>query len=107
MRISDWSSDVCSSDLRSITAHDAIQRQNSFSAWPFKRQFCVDPPSCAKNVASMSVYFITPRNSAWLPNSMKSFGAGVAVEASRKGMDWRDWIRLEIGGASCRDSVCQ
>jgi len=39
-----------------------------------------------KNVASMSVYFITPRNSAWLPNSMKSFGAGVAVAASRKGM---------------------
>src|SRR3546814_16926742 len=53
-----------SEGLRSITAQDAIQRQNSFSAWLFKRQFCVDPPSCAKTVASMSVYFITPRNSA-------------------------------------------
>jgi hypothetical protein len=41
--------------LRSITAHDAIHFQNSFSAWPFSRHFCVSPPSWVKNVASMSV----------------------------------------------------
>ena len=55
-------------------------------ACPLSRQSRVDPPSWTKNIANISVRDMTPRNSAWFPSSMKSFGAGVAVQARRNGV---------------------
>ena len=53
-----------------LTAHEQTHFQKSLRAWPLSRHFCVSPPSCTKNVESISVAVITPRNSAWLPSSI-------------------------------------
>jgi hypothetical protein len=59
-----------SDGARSITAHEQTHFQNSFSAWPFSRHTLVSPPSCTKNIDSISVRLIMPKNSAWLPSSL-------------------------------------
>ena len=51
-------------------AHEAIQSQKAFSAWPLSLHFATSPPSCTKNVASISKYPITLKNSEWLPSSI-------------------------------------
>ena len=48
-------------------------------------------------MASISVRVMTPMNSAWLPSSMWSLGAGVAEQASRYGVRLNDsmiWLRI-------------
>ena len=69
-------------ELRTIAPHDATHRQNTCRAWPLRRHVCVSPPSWTKNPASISALDRTPRNCAWLPSSVQSFGAGVAVAQS-------------------------
>ena len=79
-----------SSGLRSMTAHDATKSQNAGAAWPLSLHLDVSPPSWTKNMASISVLSMAPRNSAWLPSSMWSLGDGVAVHASLYGVSRND-----------------
>ena len=74
-----------SDGLPTTAAHEQTHCQNAPTAWPLMRQSCVLPPSWTKNFASISVRDITSRNCEWLPSSVKSFGAGVAVQASLNG----------------------
>src|SRR3990167_890993 len=68
-----------SDGLRTTAAHELTHSQNAARAWPFKRQSCVLAASCTKNSASISGRLHTPKNSACVPSSVQSFGAGVAV----------------------------
>src|SRR3546814_14203394 len=94
MRISDWSSDVCSSDLRSIATPCWTDRQQAHcvlgarSVNPKRNSFCrrrgVKPAPF--RVHSLSD-FVTPR-----PDVVYLF---------------RCWIIAQLGSAECRERVCQ
>ena len=75
--------------------HEATQRQKICRAWPFTRHVWVSPPSWTKNSASISARERMPRNSAWVPSSVQSFGAGVAVAQSLYG------VRLNASSSAC------
>src|SRR3546814_2111751 len=79
MRISDWSSDVCSSDL---------PRRHSFHAKPRSHRICgrdFAPPAASVSSAVAS------------PDLKDGVGRRVAIRQARE----------EIGRASCRERVCQ
>src|SRR3546814_10365173 len=81
MRISDWSSDVCSSDLRTeLSIEDVME---SPMLWPgVMTRLMACPPTCGAAAAII-----------------------MSKEFARKhGLDTR--VR-EIGRASCRERVCQ
>src|SRR3546814_4227718 len=81
MRISDWSSDVCSSDLRLIDAVAA-------DLYPQFGRHCVDQPRFTAGQQEMR---------AWL-----GLHVDPGMEMQEMGVD-----RWEIGRASCRERVCQ
>src|SRR3546814_4949097 len=78
VRISDWSSDVCSSDLR-----------NGGSGFGHKRNIAQCVAMSAWKTVMDILEFNTP-----LYRRIEQFGTGVAF--------WR-----QIGRASCRERVCQ
>ena len=59
----------------------------------------MSPPSCTKNSASISARDRTPRNCAWLPSSVQSFGAGVAVAQSLVGVATKASSRVFAGSS--------
>src|SRR3546814_18794653 len=48
MRIRDWSSDVCSSDLKGSSCHCFAAKRRSLSAGEFAPPFTDSPPFCRK-----------------------------------------------------------
>src|SRR3546814_1239189 len=88
MRISDWSSDVCSSDLRVVGRGQFFQRPD--------QGFDDEAPAVAAEVAT---------------------GVGPGVVVDRAGVRRGGMVRIahlsipfataEIGRASCRERVCQ
>src|SRR3546814_6368920 len=48
MRIRDWSSDVCSSDLKGSSCHGFAAKRRSLSAGEFAPPFTDSPPFCRK-----------------------------------------------------------
>src|SRR3546814_6408102 len=98
MRISDWSSDVCSSDLYDNNYGGAVKRLNAITA-----------ELAELNVASAPVFLLNglKREELIATNSMilhevyfDSLGGSGAVSAEFDAV-------LEIGRASCRERVCQ
>src|SRR3546814_7881557 len=86
MRISDWSSDVCSSDLhneKSVVTYDYLF---NFSELNIQKSFI-----CASGITS--------------ENGVSDFDMQEAV--TRKKMIERSKEIFEIGRASCRERVCQ
>src|SRR3546814_6118220 len=101
MRISDWSSDVCSSDLLRIDG-----RNDGGTVFPL-----APPDRQGVSDAARKVFWVRrrefggmDRTNARMLNSLRSPCQGVPVwrklEATRGG-------RIEIGRASCRERVCQ
>src|SRR3546814_19784752 len=102
MRISDWSSDVCSSDLLILEIHGG-----PFAA--YGGHFSTDNQLYA--AAGYAVLSANPRGST-------SYGEAFANEIDKAypGNDYFDLISIvdraielgvEIGRASCRERVCQ
>src|SRR3546814_11923595 len=107
MRISDWSSDVCSSDLMELSALD------------YARTILVDVSIQREAEAALQIMDILDRRDqySWLssehqgkpwhsaeiaPSEFLNFAADeLAVVASGRYSD------LKIGRASCRERVCQ
>src|SRR3546814_7960394 len=83
MRISDWSSDVCSSDLVVGLAHDAQARAGGLAERPLPQQQAGGLAAAAADAAAELV----------------KLGEAEALGV----LDHHD----EIGRASCRDRVCQ
>src|SRR3546814_8520837 len=90
MRISDWSSDVCSSDLNGQAAakYLAMIRRNFFN-------------SPQLNERERMAFVLAGYNMG--PQRVQSMRA----EARRRGLNPNQWFFQEIGRASCRERVCQ
>src|SRR3546814_17970672 len=96
MRISDWSSDVCSSDLRPL---------RWVFSFPDRRKRHTDP--LTSNLASMTRHFLNTQD--WTRAELDAvlaqaarFKHGPAGDAPKgRPMDGK------IGRASCRERVCQ
>src|SRR3546814_6813013 len=88
MRISDWSSDVCSSDL---AAKLAARKTWKHSSAPLKSGASVPTmaPSFSSRLTAASQISTTSASTGDRPRS--------GVQA----------MRQQIGGAPCRESVCQ
>src|SRR3546814_9034558 len=82
MRISDWSSDVCSSDLTPAGAHAAVR-------WPRRLGRAQSARRRVRKRAGR------PRPAVF---DAEDLGGGV-----RRGVD----LTMKIGRASCRERVCQ
>src|SRR3546814_16294773 len=107
MRISDWSSDVCSSDLRAIT-----QTSTELDA---TRRALTDHRAAASNV----IQALSTRFDAVLHEFLPGIGAG-EIKLDGKGLSLKvqmggerstaaiDSLKIvEIGRASCRERGCR
>src|SRR3546814_20794052 len=104
MRISDWSSDVCSSDLwiagRLIDEREELR---TFSALA-QEQKIEAFRELDQRLADLSIDYIKARLSGDIPgrqDTAKSPGYGVLAREIQK------QSRHKIGRASCRERVCQ
>src|SRR3546814_1107134 len=104
MRISDWSSDVCSSDLAAPIAIGALQRHAvdhllaAGGAHPFKR--------AADSGKRIAVVGAGPAGLAFAHRAAM-LGHAVSVFDAKPKPGGPNEYGLEIGRASCRESVCQ
>src|SRR3546814_3855405 len=109
MRISDWSSDVCSSDLQEIR----IKRGLSYGAGsqmpgrrevgPFKAATQTKNPSAAE-VISLIVAEMAKLGAAPAPAAELDTRKAVLVGSFGRAVETTDG---KIGRASCRERVCQ
>src|SRR3546814_15213188 len=99
MRISDWSSDVCSSDLERECSPDSGQWQGGLTTWPGTCVLGRSPMTISAFRLGGAHFPQTPRRlsnrSRWPPTRV---AAGIADGGSAS--------RREIGRASCRERVC-
>src|SRR3546814_14504976 len=102
MRISDWSSDVCSSDLNARVAAEAgrhEQAQALSPAWP--RCTCQPAANCERDR-------LNQRHHSGMGPAPPNCGIDqewLVFRDLRFGPLWQR--RAEIGRASCRERVCQ
>src|SRR3546814_18201534 len=101
MRISDWSSDVCSSDLLDPAWVYGLIRQES--------RFITDARS---RVGASGLMQLMPATARWVarkigmkdftPSSVNDFDTNTVL-----GTNYLSMVLNEIGRASCRERVCQ
>src|SRR3546814_4968348 len=104
MRISDWSSDVCSSDL--LEPSDIYARHNDYArlkmltgmAYAKKGRVSVT----GANAEDPDVEVVFGELDNWLKTKKRFLG-----EASLAEVQYRYIWAKEIGRASCRERVCQ
>src|SRR3546814_11833273 len=99
MRISDWSSDVCSSDLlREIDATQGVQYENLDDIYSDHSEWFVDDGE-------------TPADALERADLERALAAGIRNLPERDAMVLQlyyvEALNLEIGRASCRERVCQ
>src|SRR3546814_4754092 len=95
MRISDWSSDVCSSDLKGPGSRGTISIQpDECSVWDGNPR---DQPGLTADGCRSLIDSIASEGGNRIP---------VLVRLNPPGSD-RPYQLLEIGRASCRERVCQ
>src|SRR3546814_14898607 len=99
MRISDWSSDVCSSDLRA----DVEAAQVGLTRWIGSLALQV--------TADMPDFNVLPVPKARLLGALDRLGPLLAtqaqVETAAAAIDLAQAEKRQIGRASCGESVCQ
>src|SRR3546814_12317165 len=106
MRISDWSSDVCSSDLPGRALRQRVDR----------RRHLVDdhemrPPRLVIDVADQIAALVVGEFQLGVARQpfvgALALVAAVAAAADRGADEFRADDLIQIGRASCRESVCQ
>src|SRR3546814_12342319 len=106
MRISDWSSDVCSSDLR--WQHMSDEMVKKVLSAPDGTVIQATGPMCTSYSPTATKHFgkhrVTIRY-AQGARAVESFGSG--GYAGEKEVTTLPNARVEIGRASCRERVCQ
>src|SRR3546814_14236754 len=101
MRISDWSSDVCSSDLRITESMAAFRANPEFAAGTLPDSERSDEIGIAqRELATMQQGL-----RAALLQKTRLAALGTAV--TKVNHDLRNILATEIGRASCRERVCQ
>src|SRR3546814_20251426 len=109
MRISDWSSDVCSSDLLSFVS-PGLSTPIFTVPSPFTSGWLAGTQPSSPMQDSLSSPAGSAAPSSPVEVSSSSFPQAVAMNASaRSGAIHRSLFRFlfEIGRASCRERVCQ
>src|SRR3546814_16994499 len=96
MRISDWSSDVCSSDLRDIAGQRDTQAWRLFAGWRGTRRDVHDAAYDGRDQGKRHA----PESAGRLRAGWRSVGGGGLVATA-------DIVPREIGRATCRERVCQ
>src|SRR3546814_14405047 len=104
MRISDWSSDVCSSDLTAFAASGAVCVAINYR---MGIDGFLPVPGAPTNLGLRDILFAL----AWVQRNVSAFGgdrANVTVFGESAGaMAIADLVASQIGRASCRERVCQ
>src|SRR3546814_15681962 len=109
MRISDWSSDVCSSDLEVYNCQDLMQvAAASLLAWALSLLNSADGGLPILEIRAQVVDELTSQSELGFAGSWREFRS----RNVRETYDFREpWNQLtnwrEIGRASCRERVCQ
>src|SRR3546814_14238426 len=121
MRISDWSSDVCSSDLTTINANDQLRSIQDYeqlivayeNGAPLRLRDVADARQDAENIRQAAWIGTTP---AILLNIQRQPGANVIdvvdrvkalLPSLKQALPVGVEISVEIGRGSCRERVCQ
>src|SRR3546814_4528831 len=122
MRISDWSSDVCSSDLKHLDDATIASFQRELATMGYKFQFITLAGFHALNYGMFDLAYGYARNqmSAFVNLQQAEFAAAergfTAVKHQREvGTGYFDSVTqtiqgsnsAQIGRASCRERVCQ
>src|SRR3546814_3613113 len=97
MRISDWSSDVCSSDLAFM---DAIKELAAEAGMDVPR---ADPREAARAERRASLHDVTTAAQEWFKENLWS----AEGKSAREYLEKRGIGHDQIGRASCREGVCQ
>src|SRR3546814_11754243 len=101
MRISDWSSDVCSSDLAVI-----VGKTKSYPVEGKPGQYLVRKPDEARAWVARGMLDAKADPIDWLVKDLIKIDRNRVAEASVRQPDG-ETLALEIGRASRRESVCQ
>src|SRR3546814_12210753 len=99
MRISDWSSDVCSSDLKSLRLIGANREPEALDPQLFEREF-QSRIGCRKRTNIVGIVFQEYGN-----GSCDQFLRRISVK--RQSCIQQRARAVELGRASCRERVCQ
>src|SRR3546814_13171376 len=108
MRISDWSSDVCSSDLGSQTAYVAVIGSDVLGMYKFGANY----PGLGSHVAS-ATYIVRPAaQGKGIGRALVQHSLSRAKNDGFMAMQFNYVVSsnapaVEIGRASCRERVCQ
>src|SRR3546814_16006665 len=112
MRISDWSSDVCSSDLSSGRQHRAGVRRGRLVNLTGTTGALLDAYNRHDVETVASLYTADGTHEDMAPNKSKVGAAAIAAGLSTffgwfPDAHWTPRKLIEIGRASCRERVCQ
>src|SRR3546814_14432935 len=103
MRISDWSSDVCSSDLGRVGLYPLCFACRDLLGVPLGRLVQLDPERSSYYVKRMNSLRIPCRTHEWLGGL---FERAEFLSDRLRMLAWTN-VHFEIGRASCRERVCQ
>src|SRR3546814_7138275 len=98
MRISDWSSDVCSSALRGAVQHDRVLANDFVEDVPDFLAFLLDPLLCLLQGHRQTLGAETR-----IDERLEQFERHLLRQAALVQLEFG----TEIGSASCRERVCQ
>src|SRR3546814_20174197 len=104
MRISDWSSDVCSSDLEDLPSQDELAAAANAAAARAMAEAKADTPE-SRNYVNVERGFSITFPEGWQKDAASSNADGVVYQDPGAGADVR--IFWQIGRASGRERVCQ
>src|SRR3546814_12055872 len=106
MRISDWSSDVCSSDLSSpyLRAFQTAQIVREYGGAPADESICFDERLREKEFGILDGLTFTGIDNIFPDQARFRQLLGKFYHRPPGGESWCD---VKIGRASCRERVCQ
>src|SRR3546814_16290074 len=107
MRISDWSSDVCSSDLLTLAASPAVAMHIHLPPFHFvyRQMFFLLPTTATMiGVSLLNVRQVRRLAAILFLISFSLMALTLLIGPEVKGA--HRWLQIEFGRASCRERVC-
>src|SRR3546814_13777589 len=104
MRISDWSSDVCSSDLITLTPSET---RSSSRPGPLMNALQIAIEGLASSTPEAFLKWAEENSQLDALVVQQLVAHGYRIAADQLSSLALDWLLLELGRASCRERVCQ